>query len=145
MASVNPQNTDQLVHVVHLGQVRYDRLMNQTRTLTSSEAKGSLGEVLSSLVSEGPVEITRNGRLVAVISAPPKHKPAYAIDRLAALAALYAAGKVTWRQIADETDASFGDVLLELAKQNLQLPLVSAEKRPEQVRLFNAVLRRAAR
>ena len=145
MASVNPQNTDQLVHVVHLGQVRYDRLMNQTRTLTSSEAKGSLGEVLSSLVSEGPVEITRNGRLVAVISAPPEHKPAYAIDRLAALVALYAAGKVTWRQIADETDASFGDVLLELAKQNLQLPLVSAEKRPEQVRLFNAVLRRAAR
>ena len=119
--------------------------MNHTRTLTSSEAKGSLGEVLSSLVTEGPVEITRNGRLVAVISPPPEHKPAYAPDRLSALAALYAAGKVTWRQIADETDASFGDVLLELAKQNLQLPLVSAEKRPEQVRLFNAVLRRAAR
>ncbi len=119
--------------------------MKHTRTITSSEAKGSLGEVLNSLISEGPVEITRNGRLVAVISAPPTQKPAYAADRLATLVAQYAAGKVTWRQIADETDASFGDVLLELAKQNLELPLVCAEKRPEQLSLFNAVLKRAAR
>ncbi|HYN61863.1 MAG TPA: type II toxin-antitoxin system prevent-host-death family antitoxin [Rubrivivax sp.] len=46
--------------------------MSQPRSLTASEAKGNLGQVLGTLVSEGPVEITRNGRLVAVISAPPQ-------------------------------------------------------------------------
>ena len=119
--------------------------MNQPRTLTSSEAKGNLGQVPGSLASEGPVEITRNGRLVAVISAPPQQTRAPDAGRLATLAALYSAGKVAWRQIADETGASFGEVLLELAKRNLPLPRVSAEKRPQQLAHFKAVLRRASR
>ena len=119
--------------------------MTQPRSLTSSEAKGSLGQVLGSLASEGPVEITRNGRLVAVISAPPQQTRGTDAGRLATLAALYSAGKMAWRQIADETGASFGDVLLELAKRDLPLPRVTAEKRPEQLAHFKAVLRRASR
>lgn len=119
--------------------------MTQARTLTSSEAKGNLGQVLSTLVSEGPVEITRNGRLVAVISAPPQRSPLPDAGRLAVLAGLYAEGKATWREIADETGAAFGDVLLELARRGLQLPVVTPEKRPEQLALFKAVLRQAAR
>jgi prevent-host-death family protein len=119
--------------------------MTQPRALTSSEAKAKLGHVLGSLVSEGPVEITRNGRLVAVISAPPQQTRAPDAGRLATLAELYSAGKVAWRQIADETGASFGDVLLELAKRDLPLPRVTAEKRPEQLAYFKDVLRRASR
>jgi len=119
--------------------------MTQPRTLTSSEAKGSLGRVLGTLVSEGPVEITRNGRLVAVISAPPQPTRGPDAGRLATLAALYSAGKVAWRQIADETGASFGDVLLELAQRDLPLPRVTAEKRPEQQAHLKAVLRQASR
>jgi len=133
-----------VVRVVHIGQIDYARAMPHTRTVTSSEAKGSLGEILGSLSKDGPVQITRNGRLVAVISAPRAQKSTHPDGQLSALVTQYAAGKVTWRQIADETDASFGDVLLELARQNLELPRVCAEKRAEQLSLFQAVLKRAA-
>jgi prevent-host-death family protein len=119
--------------------------MTTVRRLTSSEAKASLGEVLSTLSTEGPVEITRNGRLVAVLSPPERPTNSNTRpDRLPELAALYAAGKVTWREIAAETGAAFGDLLLELAAQGLKLPRVNPEKTPEQIRLFKAILRKAA-
>jgi len=35
--------------------------MHPSRSITSSEAKASLGELLGSLTAEGPVEITRKG------------------------------------------------------------------------------------
>lgn len=60
------------------------------------------------------------------------------------LAVLYSAGKVNWRDIAEETGASFGELLLALALQNLDLPRVVPDKSLEQRNLFNAVLRRAA-
>lgn len=119
--------------------------MNPVRSVTSSEAKASLNELLGSLTTEGPVEITRNGRKVAVLSAPPEQTNACEATRLAELAALYAAGKVTWRELAAETGAAFGDLLVELARQNLQLPRVMPAKRPEQVAMFDAILQQAAR
>ena len=48
--------------------------MNTVRTITSSDAKANLGEVLGSLASQGPIEITRNGRLVGVLT-PPAARP----------------------------------------------------------------------
>lgn len=118
--------------------------MTTLRTITSSEAKANLGEVLSTLGTEGPVEITRNGRSIAVLSAPQRSSSSARPDRLPQLAALYAAGKVTWREIADETGAAFGDLLLELAGQGLQLPRVSPKKTPQQMRLFKSILQQAA-
>lgn len=118
--------------------------MKQARSITSSEAKASLGELLGSLTTDGPVEITRNGRKVAVLSAPAEQTIAVEAARLAELAALYANGKVTWRQIAAESGVTFGDLLVELAKQDLRLPRVTPAKRPEQVSMFNAILRRAS-
>lgn len=117
--------------------------MTPARSITSSEAKASLGELLGSLATEGPVEITRNGRRVAVLSAPPEQANALEATRLADLAVLYAAGKLAWREIAAETGAAFGDLLVELARQNLQLPRVTPAKRPEQVAMLDAVLRQA--
>ena len=114
------------------------------RTFTSSEAKANLGEVLGTLASDGPVEITRNGRLVAIISAPLQSGPGGDTSRLPALATLYAAGKVTWRDIATETGAAFGDLLLELGKQGLELPQVRPERTPAQERLFRSMLRKSA-
>jgi antitoxin (DNA-binding transcriptional repressor) of toxin-antitoxin stability system len=114
------------------------------RTLTSSEAKANLGEVLGTLTSDGPVEITRNGHPVAVISAPLQPGPGVGTSRLPALATLYAAGKVTWRDIANETGIAFGDLLLELGRQGLELPQVRAERTPAQERLFRSMLRKAA-
>jgi len=114
--------------------------MNAARSITSSEAKASLGELLGSLAAEGPVVITRNGRKVAVLSAPAEQTNALEATRLAELSALYAAGRIAWREIAAETGASFGDLLSELARQNLQLPRVAPAKRSEQVAMLKAVL-----
>jgi len=119
--------------------------MDPSRSITSSEAKASLGELLGSLTTEGPVEITRNGRRVAILSAPPVRTNASDAARLAELAKQYAGGRVAWREIAAETGAGFGDLLDELSKQNLKLPRVTPAKRPEQVAMFNAILRQAVR
>lgn len=119
--------------------------MQTTRSITSSEAKAGLGDLLGSLVAQGPVAITRNGRKIAVLSAPAAPETAVDSNRLAELAAMYAAGKLAWREIAAETGVSFGDLLAELGRQGLQLPRVTPTKRPEQVALFNAILQQAAR
>ena len=119
--------------------------MNTVRTITSSDAKANLGEVLGSLAAQGPIEITRNGRLVGVLAAPAMVRPKGAdSDRLGALAALYSAGAVTWRAIADENGAAFGELLLELARQGLPLPTVVAPKRPEQAALLDEAMAKAA-
>jgi hypothetical protein len=65
--------------------------------------------------------------------------------RLPELARLYAAGKIAWREIASEADIAFGDLLVELGRQELQLPRVVAPKTPEQLAMFRGILERAAR
>ena len=118
-------------------------MQHALRTMTSSDAKTNFGEALSSLSSAGPIEITRNGKSVGLLTLP----PAQAVDggRLAALAAAYAQGRVSWPQIAEETGASFGELLLALGLQKLSLPKVVAPKRPEQTALLNQMFDAAAR
>ena len=68
--------------------------MDAHRTITASNAKANLGAVLGSLALNGPVKITRNGRLVGVLTAPtmPAAAPqdGSANQSLDALAVLYA-------------------------------------------------------
>lgn len=60
---------------------------------------------------------------------------------LPALARAYAAGRMTWRQFAARVnDPWFGDLLLELGRQGLQLPRFVAAKTPAQQATFDAVL-----
>ena len=112
-------------------------MQHATRTMTSSDAKTNFGELLSSLNSSGPVEITRNGKCVGLLTLP----QAQSVDagRLAALAVAYAQGRVSWPQIAEESGASFGELLLALGLQKLSLPKVVAKKNPEQIALLNQV------
>jgi len=112
--------------------------MQPPRSLTSSQAKASLGELLTTLATNGPVDITRNGRQVAVLSASGHRQSALERSRVAELAELYAAGRITWKEIAAETGVAFGDLLDALAKQNLRLPRVTPAKSPEQVALLDA-------
>jgi prevent-host-death family protein len=108
------------------------------RTISSSDAKANLGDVLSSLHTQGPIEITRNGKAVGLLTLP----PVQTVDRsrIAALAVAYSKGLISWPQIAEETGASYGDLLVELGLKNLQIPKVTPKNRPEQIALFHRIL-----
>ena len=119
--------------------------MSATRSITSSAAREHLGEILGSLATDGSVQITRNGRPVGVLSMPAVSAKPTSKSRLAELASKYSSGSVAWHKISDETGASYGELLLELARQELPLPRINAQKRPEQMAIFDNALRRAAR
>jgi antitoxin (DNA-binding transcriptional repressor) of toxin-antitoxin stability system len=117
-------------------------MQHLVRTISSSDAKANLGDVLSSLNTHGPVEITRNGKPVGLLTLP----PAQTVDRsrIAALAIAYSKGHIPWPQIAEETGASYGELLVELGLKNLQIPKVTPKKRPEQIAFFHHILDLAA-
>jgi hypothetical protein len=113
--------------------------------IPSSEAKASFGELLGSLSVDRPVGITRNGRIVAILSAPEAQAKQVNQAQLGELAPLYANGSISWRDVEEQTGASFGELLVELAKQHLHLPRFTAEKRPSQISAFEGALRNAKR
>ena len=117
-------------------------MQHSVRTISSSDAKANLGDVLSSLNTHGPVEITRNGKSVGLLTLPPVQP----IDgsRISALAMAYSKGLISWPQIAEETGASYGDLLVALGLNNLQIPRVVPKNRPEQIAFFHQVLDAAA-
>ncbi len=117
-------------------------MQHPVRTISSSDAKANLGDVLSSLNTRGPIEITRNGKSVGLLTLP----PVQTIDgsRLSALAIAYSKGLISWPQIAEETGASYGDLLVALGLNNLQIPKVTPKNRPEQMAFFHKLLDVAA-
>ena len=117
-------------------------MQHSVRTISSSDAKANLGDVLSSLTTHGPVEITRNGKSVGLLTLP----PVQTIDgsRLTALSIAYSKGLISWPQIAEETGASYGDLLVALGLNNLQIPKVTPKNRPEQIAVFHKLLDLAA-
>ena len=117
-------------------------MQHSVRTISSSEAKANLGEVLSSLNTHGPIEITRNGKSVGLLTLA----PVQAVDRsrIAALAIAYSKGLISWPQISEETGASYGDLLVALGCNNLQIPKVTPKNRPEQIAFFHQLLDLAA-
>jgi len=117
-------------------------MQHSVRTISSSEAKANLGDVLSSLNTQGPVEITRNGKSVGLLTLP----AVQTVDRsrMSALATAYSKGLISWPQIAEETGASYGDLLVALGLKHLQIPQVTPKNRPEQIAFFNHILDLAA-
>ena len=117
-------------------------MQHSVRKISSSDAKASLGDVLSSLNTHGPIEITRNGKSVGLLTLP----PVKTVDksRIAALAIAYSKGLISWPQIAEETAASYGDLLVALGLQNLQISKVKPKNRPEQIAFFHHILDLAA-
>ncbi len=113
------------------------------RKISSSKVRANLGDVLSSLNTLGPIEITRNGKSVGLLTLP----PAQVVDRrqVAALAIAYSKGLISWPQISEETGASYGELLIEMGLKNLQIPKVTAKNRPEQIATFHRILESAAK
>jgi len=56
------------------------------------------------------------------------------------LAIAYSKGIVSWPEIAEETGASYGELLVALGLNNLKLPQARPKKRPEQIAFFNKIL-----
>lgn len=75
-----------------------------------------------------------------------REKPVSRVDvaLLQALAPAYAGGEASAREVCEKSGASFGELLLELARQGLSLPQVTALNTSEQVALWEAVLEQAA-
>lgn len=117
-------------------------MQHSDRTITSTEAKANLGHVLSSLNKHGPIKITRHGKTVGLLTSP----PAQTVDgrRISTLAVDYSRGLISWPQIAEETGASYGDLLVALGLENLKIPKVSPNQRPDQIALFQRILDLAA-
>lgn len=113
------------------------------RKISSSKARANFGDLISSLNKHGPIEITRNGKSVALLTLP----PAQVVDRsrVAALAIAYSKGLISWPEIAQETGASYGELLIALGLKNLQIPKVTAKNRPEQIATFHRILESAAK
>jgi len=63
---------------------------------------------------------------------------------MSALAIAYSKGLISWPQIAEETGASYGDLLVALGLKHLQIPQVTPKNRPEQIAFFNHILDLAA-
>lgn len=133
---------DNLTMDVYNGYFTEVYMQHALRTISSSDAKANLGDVLSSLNTQGPIEITRNGKSVGLLTLPPMQ----AVDRnrLTALAIAYSKGLISWPQIAEETGASYGDLLISLGVNNLQIPKVVPKNRAEQIAFFNHILDAAA-
>ncbi len=66
------------------------------------------------------------------------------LSQIRALATAYSRGLVTWAQIAEETGASYGDLLLALGLNHQQIPKVKPKNRPEQLAVFHRILDAAA-
>ena len=117
-------------------------MQHSVRTISSSDAKANLGDVLSSLNTHGPIEITRNGKSVGLLTLPPVQTVNK--SRIAALAIAYSKGLISWPQITEETAASYGDLLVALGLKSLQIPKVKPKNRPEQIAFFHHILDLAA-
>ena len=117
-------------------------MQHSVRTISSSDAKANFGDVLSSLNTHGPIEITRNGKSVGLLTLPTMQTADK--SRIAALAIAYSKGLISWPQIAEETGASYGDLLVALGLNNLKIPKVTPKNRPEQIAFFNHILDLAA-
>ena len=113
-------------------------MQNSVRTISSSDAKANFGDVLSSLNTHGPIEITRNGKSVGLLTLPTMQTADK--SRIAALAIAYSKGLISWPQIAEETGAGYGDLLVALGLKNLQIPKVTPKNRPEQIAFFHHIL-----
>lgn len=111
------------------------------KTMTSTEAKASLGDVFAHINQTGAVQITTRGRVVAVIT-PPKQEVSskHHTELLSKMALSYSAGDTSWSEIKEALDISYGELLASLSRQGLRIPQFAAKKTPEQSALFHQAL-----
>lgn len=110
------------------------------RTVTATEAKNNFGDLMSA-IEIGPVSITRNGRVVATLSAPETVKPVMMENAINKLLTLYADGLLSRHDVQDETGLTFDEILEKVALLGLTLPVVRTFDQYDDVQkaLYNEV------
>lgn len=112
------------------------------RSITATEAKNKFGDLMH-MVAAGPIAITKNNKIVAILSpiSRPNQSPGFYLDKLLAE---YSAGGLSRRELEEATGLCFGDVLSALGERGLSLPRVDSTKgfNPEQMGLLNKVFPR---
>jgi prevent-host-death family protein len=93
------------------------------QTITATEAKNNFGKLMSAIES-GPVSITRNGRVVATLSAAESVKATISHAEIDKLLKLYAGGLMSRHDIQGETGLAFDEILEKMALSGLNLPVV---------------------
>jgi len=111
------------------------------KTITSTEAQASLGDIFARINQTGAVRVTTRGRIVAVIIPPEQDNSSTGnAERLLTLARSYAEGITSWSEIKETLDISYGELLDALKIQGLKIPQCTARKTDEQIALFNRAL-----
>lgn len=111
------------------------------KTITSTEAKASLGDVFAHINQTGAIQVTTHGRIVAIIAPPRQESSSKSnVELLARMALAYSEGKMSWSEIKDTLDISYGELLDSLRVQGLKIPQFSAKKTAGQSALFQKAL-----
>lgn len=110
------------------------------QTITATDAKNSFGELMS-LIEQGPVSITKNGRIVATMSSVKPDKASISEAEIYSFLKMYADGLMDRRDVQDETGLAFDEILQQMRKSELTLPVVRTYNRynEEQKALYEAI------
>jgi prevent-host-death family protein len=110
------------------------------KTITATDAKNKFGDLMN-MIGSGPVSITKNNKVIAILS--PVHQehqsPSPAI--LDKLLSDYSRGLVARKDVEGMTGLWFGEVVAEMAKRGLSLPIVGSEQKfnASQAALFDRI------
>jgi prevent-host-death family protein len=98
------------------------------KEIPATEAKNRFGELLSAL-EQGPVAVTRNGRVIAHVTSARSLAPVTNPEALRELLTRYSQGVLNRRDLQEQTGLSFGEVLQGLGELELSLPRVKTAHR----------------
>lgn len=112
------------------------------KTISATDAKNKFGELMS-IISAGPVAITKNNKVVAFLTPSLQQQAQPAEAYLDKLLAEYSGGVISRKKLEEVTGLWFGEVLAEMAKRGLALPKVNTAQKfnEKQTALFNRVFR----
>ncbi len=111
------------------------------KTISATDAKNKFGQLMS-VISAGPIAITKNGKIAAYLTPSQiEDEHSMSVEQLDELLNSYASGNITRRNIEEATGLWFSDILEELGRRGLQLPKVDTRihYNDKQLMLFNTI------
>ena len=98
------------------------------KTISATDAKNKFGDLMN-MISAGPVAITKNNKVVAVLTPSSQGLAQPSAAYLDTMLAEYSTGAVSRKELEEATGLWFGEILVELSKRGLTLPRVDAAQK----------------